>query len=284
MKRNDLLSSPHLQESKLKRRKALIRKTSIILGLVVALLVSLGLVSRIEKINISSIKVEGNKVADAKTLEDFASQVVSGNYLWIFPKTNLFFYPKGQIQKRLQEEFKILSDIAISIEKDRSLLISVDERAPEYTWCGNTIEQFEEAKCYFMDNGGYVFSPAPYFSGDVYFRFFGALDGEVVEGSRYMPDKFTTIASFIKSLKDIGLKPSALLYEGDKLDFYLSGAQTPPNSPKIILDKEFNLEQTVINLNSILSTEPFQSDFKKKYGTLEYIDLSFGNKVYYRFK
>jgi len=37
------------------------------------------------------------------------------------------------------------------------------------------------------------------------------------------------------------------------------------------------------NLDTALNTEPLKSDFKKKYSSLEYIDLRFGNKVYSKF-
>lgn len=284
MKRNDIFSSPHLVESKLKRKKAFIRKVSITLGLAIVLLAGLGLLSRIKKINIESIKVEGNKVAETKTLENAAWDVVSGKYLWLFPKTNVLFYPKSKIEKHLKEEFKILKSLSISIEKDRSLKIALTERAPEYVWCGEDLTDVESKECYFLDETGYVFSKALYFSGDLYFRFFGELEGKEVLGSRYLPEEFGVMTALVKNLKQMGLKPFALLNRGKKLELYLSSTHLPPNSPKIILDRGFDLEKVVTNLESILATEPLQSNFKTKYATLEYIDLSFGNKVYYRFK
>ena len=47
------------------------------------------------------------------------------------------------------------------------------------------------------------------------------------------------------------------------------------------LDSDF--EKLAENLQAALMTEPLQSDFKNKFSSLLYIDLRFGNKVYYKF-
>ena len=38
------------------------------------------------------------------------------------------------------------------------------------------------------------------------------------------------------------------------------------------------------NLQAALATEPLRSDFKNKYSSLLYLDLRYGNKVYFKFK
>jgi len=69
--------------------------------------------------------------------------------------------------------------------------------------------------------------------------------------------------------------------DGD-IEIYLKPVDSL-NFPKIILKSTSDFNKVVENLQSVLTTEPFQSDFKNKYSSLLYIDLRFGNKVYYKF-
>jgi hypothetical protein len=50
---------------------------------------------------------------------------------------------------------------------------------------------------------------------------------------------------------------------------------------KFKLNSDF--ENLAENLDAALDTDPFKTEFKNKYALLQYIDLRFGNKVYYKF-
>src|SRR3989344_3974534 len=87
------------------------------------------------------------------------------------------FYPKSAIRRSLASTYPRLKDIELRVKSGGALLISVTEREPLYTWCGENIPETDTAEnqiCYFLDKEGYVFDEAPYFSGDVYFKFYGA--------------------------------------------------------------------------------------------------------------
>ncbi|MCE9549337.1 hypothetical protein K8Q98_03015 [Candidatus Nomurabacteria bacterium] len=286
MSRKNILNSPHLSELRKEKRKILFRKVLYLAIFLLVIFIALGLVSRLERLNINDIEVEGNIVVDTEVIKKVVEEAISGNYLWLFPKTSFLLYPKGGIKNKLEDEFKILKDISVKIENTNNLKISVSEREPAYTWCGESLElgaTAEEGACYFMDENGYVFSIAPYFSGDVYFKFFSP-QNEKVLGSYVLPDIFNHIVAFLETLRDMELKPISILSKDDgKLEVFLASISLPPNAPKIILNKDFEVEKTAENLQAALATEPLQSDFKKKYNSLLYIDLSFGNRVYFKF-
>ena len=191
------------------------------------------------------------------------------------------FYPKNSIKKELRNEFKRLKNINLFIKDKRILEVSVTEREALYTWCGENLPEDgtmkEEQTCYFMDENGYVFDEAPYFSGNVYFRFFGSLSE-----SYFTPGIFAKIISFKDFLSKID--PVSLYLKTDEdIEIYLKSNRLPPDAPKIIFKKDFNLEKLSENLEAALSTEPLLSDFKNKRSSLLYIDLRYGNKVYFKF-
>ena len=135
--------------------------------------------------------------------------------------------------------------------------------------------------CYFMDENGYIFDLAPYFSGEVYFKFYGVPD----VGSYFSKQNFQQLISFKDTLIDFGLKPIMLYITNDgNVEIFLFSGNPSTIGPEIILKTESNFQNVAENLETALTTEPLQSDFKNKYSTLQYIDLRFGNKVYYKFK
>ena len=168
----------------------------------------------------------------------------------------------------------------------------MSERTEKYTWCGLTLP--EEAslgtnaqKCYFLDEDGYIFDEAPYFSGEVYFKFYGdvLINADNPLGAHFLKENFKQLVFFKNVLLDIGLKP-AELYAGNDgdIEIFLSKGAFAAIKPKIMLKADSNFQNAAENLEAALNTEPLQSDLKNKYSSLLYIDLRFGNKVYYKFR
>lgn len=276
----NVLNSPRLLEFKKKKQRIFLNKILFILASLFVIIVGLSFLSRIAKLNISGVEITGNKVVDGEMIKEVVDTDLGGYYLWFFPKTNIFFYPKNKIKDNLTDKFKRLKDISFKITEARTLEISLIEREALYTWCGaepslQDSERAEEGseKCYFLDETGYIFDEAPYFSGEVYFKFYGPTDGN-----------FEKLILFKKALENMGLKTVALhtLENGD-IKLFLSG-KTLATKPEIIFKADSDLEIIAENLETALTTEPLQSNFKNKYASLLYIDLRYGNKVFYKFK
>ena len=73
---------------------------------------------------------------DTEAIKNVVEQQLAGKYFGLFPKTNLLFYPKKNIENELENQFKRLENINLSIKNNKILEVSVDERTPEYLWCG----------------------------------------------------------------------------------------------------------------------------------------------------
>ncbi|MFA6076697.1 MAG: hypothetical protein WC735_01325 [Candidatus Paceibacterota bacterium] len=297
MQKKNILNSPRLLELKKHRRKIFLGKIAFYVFVFLAISFGLTYASRISVLNIGSIEVSGNKVVDTETIKMVVKKEINGYYLWFFPKTNVLFYPKDKIKNALRENFARLQNVNLSIKEDKILKIDLTERIVKYTWCGNTVDSTvglgegdttsQKEKCYFMDAEGYIFDEAPYFSGEVYFKFYGTTDSNSDEpsGSYFLKENFGKLVSFKKTLENIGLVP-AKLYKKDNgdIEFFLSRKNSVSIGPKIIFKIDSDFQKIAENLEVALDTEPLLSDFKNKYSSLLYIDLRFGNKVYYKFK
>lgn len=287
MHKRNILNSPRLLELKRKKRNIFIRKISIFLFGFLLLVIALSYISRIEKLNVNEVEIKGNKIIETEAIKSAVQTEIAGRYVWLFPKTNIFLYPKNKIKLDLSNQFKRLKDINLSIENQKTLVISVTERIPKYTWCGALpIANNNKEKCYFLDESGYIFDEAPYFSGEVYFKFYGLTDlnNGNPSGSYFFQKDFGNLILFKESIENMGLKPVILyIKENNDATIYLSKGKIAPLGPEIIFKKDSDFQKIAENLKAALETEPLKSEFKNKYSSLLYIDLRFENKVYYKF-
>ena len=279
MKKRSILSSRHVEELRKHRRQKAGAKALVFLLIIGALFVGLGFASEWQRINIQNLEISGNKVVEAKEVEGVVLSMLDGKYLWLFSKTNFLFYPKGKIKKTLAENFLILKDIDLALENANTLKITLTEREAKFTWCGEGLpEDLSTGKCYFMDEGGYIYAEAPYFSGDVYFKFFGRTEnnGNQPLGSYFLPEIFRRLVYFRDAAEGMNLNPSFVVVKNDDdAELYL-GSQI--NAPKIIFKLNADIEKTAQNLELVLGGE----ELKEKIEALQYVDLRFGNKVYFK--
>lgn len=284
MQKRNVLNSPRLLELKKNRKKAIWGKFLISFFGLVAIFAFLAYISRVGNLNISEIKISGNKTIEADVLEQTIRGEISGKYLWLFPKTNILIYPQSDIKAKLGDNFKRLKDIKLLIEDNKVLAVSLDERTAKYLWCGENISS--EGKCYFLDETGFVFDEAPYYSGDVYFKFYGkaGLDFNNPLGSSFAKEHFQQLIYLRDAILDMKLKPIALEAKDDgDVEIFLSNSKPFSSSPKILFKIDSDFQYIAENLDAALNTEPLKSKIKNKYSLLQYIDLRFGNKVYFKF-
>jgi len=284
--KKSVLNSPRLLGLKKKKHKILRKKIYFLVFLAILILVGLSFLTKWEELNINNIQISGNKIIETKMIEEMVKEKIAGNYFWVFSKTNFIIYPQHQIEKELKNKFKRIKEVFVNERNIKTLEVSILERIALYIWCGTTLPESNNfgtqlqngEKCYFMDDSGYIFDEAPYFSGEVYLKFYGKT------GSYFFEPNFAKLISFKEALEKIGIKPVIFFVEdtGD-IKVFLSST-TAQLGPFINLKADADFDQIVENLQSVLTTEPLQTEFKTKYSSLLYIDLRFGNKVYYKFK
>jgi cell division septal protein FtsQ len=291
MQKRNVLNSSRLLELKKRRHKIVINKIFFFLFGIIVIFIFLVFLSHLKNLNISNIEISGNQITDTNEIKGVIEQQTSGKYLWLFPKTNIFLYPENNIKNALQDKFKRLQNINLSIKNNKTLEVSLSERTAKYLWCGTTPPNISTSvtSCYFMDDNGYIFDQAPYFSGEVYFKFYGlpaqtGLNNNDPSGSYYSQQNFQQLVSFKDMLVNLGLKPASIYVTNDgNVDVFLSGENSSTIGPEIECSANADFQNVAENLEAALTTEPLQTEFKNKYSTLQYIDLRFGNKVYYKF-
>ncbi len=287
--KSSLVTSPRIEEIK-RRKKRRIRFAILFYSVsFIVLVVLFTLVSRIPKLHIKNIEVNGTHIVDSTQVIDYTNSQISGRYLYLFDKKNAFIYPNNKIQKDLVKKFPRINNIDISLRGFHTIVIDITERTGSYLWCGASIpEVVSDAgdNCYFVNSDGKVFDQAPYFSGNVYFKFYIPIDTVDDVFNKQVLDQptFQKVISFTDGLEALGVHAvSVVMNNPAEYAFHLD-RKSNIAEPVIYFNSENDLNKIFQNFSSAMSKDEFRNQINTKYDVLQYIDLRFNNKVLYKFR
>ncbi len=281
---------PHdiLASSRRKRRKKLILKTGLLVAGIFVLIGGVVGSFYIPKFKIKEIAVEETSILDKEQVKEEIEGFLKGKFFGIFPYDNIFILPKAKITANLLQNFPILKKITLSRDFPQKISVLVEERRPEALWClGQTSTSTDSGdsasaganlggnSCAFIDEDGFIFQPAPSFSGQIFIRFSderkkpAGIGEEIISKTEFQKliiFKNLLVRKNIDILK-ISLKEGGIYEINLKEGWYiLLNAENEP-------DSSFN------NLELVLD-----SNIKEKRPNLDYIDLRFGRKVFFKYK
>jgi len=282
--KTNLVNKDRIQNLKKKRRLRLKRKIARIVVFGILIVTILSIVAHLNKITITEIKIEGNTVTNTGVIESIAESKMADSYALLFPKKNIFLYPKRAIRDQIITNIKRISAVSIERTSLHSIVIKITEREGQYLWCGIS-DSISGKQCFFLDSKGYIFSTAPYFSGNVYLKFFGVYKKEdsPVGKTFLTQNEFVRLLDFIDELQANSIEVFGLTVKEKGYEILLGDPEDDKVIPRIIVLESNNFHTILNNLKEALKTEPFASDFKDHFDHLIYIDLRYNNKVYYKF-
>ncbi len=270
-----------LKSSKLVRRKRrilLLKISSVILFFLIVIGGVIG-VTHLGVLAITSVAVSGNASIDTDALKKVVDDNIAGNYFHLFSRSNKIIYPKQEIEADLLASFPRIQNVQVNIE-GHSLALAITERSPAYTWCAGMPTDVPHNQCYFMDSEGYIFAEAPEFSGNVFFAFYGMVSNDNPITASYLNNsEFKKVDQLISFLDSKSLHPYAFRAEDTgSYELYLA------RGGKIIFKQGQDAAILQSNLELILTHTDILAPAKTKSASssLEYIDLRFGNKLYYK--
>lgn len=290
---------------------------SIFLCIFLALYVLLGKISQSDRFLIKEVEITGNKIIKKAEIFNIVKEDLHGRYLSMFPRNNFILYPKGKIEKKIRDKFLRLEDISIENKDIFKLVVSLKERDPNFVWCPQ-----KDSDCFYLDKNGLVFDHAPNFSEGVFLKFQGGLMAkekavdylgknlietgklnEIIKfksetegivkkqlGREWFASSITIMESNDFSILFSGKddKSWTLLFVGDGTDSLSGVIPTDGGVLKVEQEsKDLSLETNLINmarnLEVVVASEAFRVNLDKPNSNIDYIDLRFGKKVFYRF-
>ena len=266
------IRTPKLREQ---RRNAIINLIAVFLALIGAIILLLSQLSMLPAIMIQEIEVKGNDVLQDKILFDIAHDAIQGHHFNLFSKQNIFLYPKRNIEGRILSKHPRVKTVDVSFDTFSRITIDVRERKTYALYCTQS-----NAKCFVVDDEGVLFAQAPHFSSHSYFVYTTGLEVSLLRQTVLPAEEFVTFEAFKAALADIVPVQLAVLEVEDENEYRV----VLENGAGIVFDPGDGYEQILQDLHSVLQSEEFQADVGENLENLSYIDLRFGNKVFFKLK
>lgn len=243
----------------------------------------LGFASHAERLAIKDVTVTGAQMLPANALTAAVQSGLADNHWWIFAKQNIFLYPGKEIEAKLSSEFPRIKDVELSRPAllAQAVVVTVKERLPYAKWCPGEIAGASHGAgaetCFFMDEQGFIFAQAsdqltPTTS---YVFHDGLIPNTDIIGQTFLRGRLADIVHFLESLKAAGYQPQGMSVENEK-DFSIPLADA--FTLRVLFDAAG--EKTIHDLKLALEAD----SVRDRVGELEYVDMRFGNRVYYKFK
>lgn len=264
-----------------KKRKKRLVKLWLVLSLIIAVLILVIVFFRLQRFRISTVTLSGGVLVKEEDISSTTKDFINGNYFWLFPRNSYFLYPHDKLEILLKERFQRIDTISVNSENFQTINVKVTERNLNALWCDAPPEIVSSEKCYFMDNFGTIFAEAPNFSGDAYFKYYGLIATTSAPiGSQYIAStsKFREIGEFIVRAQKLSLHPVYLLATDLEGQFTMGLA----GGGVIYIDTKEPISKIADNLEALLRSISTTTMYSAQ--NIDYIDLRFGNKLFYKLK
>lgn len=272
---SEVLPPSKLRERKRKKRIFIIfilvlLGFSIIGGTVYAL--------HLDALRIRDVAIDGAETISPAALQASAREVLAGTRWHIIPNNSVLVYSNKKLSTHILETFPKVKTARVSLDNFHGVRITISERSPVALWCGAEWETAgsESRSCFFLDDGGYVYGEAAQFSGPAYVRWYGNLNKNSPPAQFLSADSFSTLRALIEALKNDTNTPLRVVVD-------------PNGDVNVFFKENFELRFTLAQkpediLARLRTAEVSEVLAGKKLSDLEYLDLRFGNRLYYKFK
>jgi cell division septal protein FtsQ len=261
----------------LRRRRKKI-KTIVVIASCLCAIVLLVLATRLDVLRIKNIKIVS--VFSGDKIQELIAKEISGKYLALIPKNNTLFFPASAISAIVSKEFIPVESVEISRDGLNGLVVNVTERVTYFHWCGVSPDLVQD--CYSVDKGGLVFKKADSNEVDQVVKLFApiskiALDTNKIIGISLLSNsEFDALISLVDSAKKVGVNFVSIVIDQSGIVLYAAGGWEIKAPLGDKLQNASQIFDVTVNSKAFAREGSFED--------LEYIDLRYGNKVYYKHK
>lgn len=231
---------------------------------------------------IDRVLISGASPYEQDKITEAVDLVLNANCPCFMPRRSLLLYPRALITTAVREASPRAGELELSLS-GRTLLLNIQERKPLALWCSGPSET---EQCFFLDREGLAFSSAPVFSAGVFPEFYQA-SSSLTLFARPLPNlDLPSFLAFCRSAESLlgTLAPTNLerIEPGSDGDLALIFNQGGRSWQLLVNDRSFG-DLTLSNLKAVLGAKNFRSA-KLSGQTLQYLDLRFASKVFYKFQ
>lgn len=272
------MSKNKYRSEKFEKKQKQIRVRKTIIWSIVGIILLSGFIYWMnhESMKVSSVQVSDLQFADEKKVQAEVEEIISGKYFGIVSKKSTPFIARDEIVRKILEKNIFIESVSVSVKKFDILQIEAVEFGAVAKWCGESAKK-KLRECYLLNSNGNIFTKEVVINKEDVPVFYGPISQDYIIGKSFLePDQFKNVVAFVEKLKSLNIFVRSV----ETADFETIAVQT--TAGPYIMISTLNDSQTVIdNLGVVIETEEIN---KAQLSNLEYIDLRFTNKAFYKIK
>jgi hypothetical protein len=266
------MSSQRYISDTLKEKKKKVKKIKVygVFLIVILFLVGLLYLIQLPQIQISEVKVSGNAFISSKELQDKANEVLDAHILWIIPKSNIFIFSKKELEIKLKQNPAIVS---VKIRKDffKTLTIEIQEQEKEMIYC-TTLERTE---CFYINKTGFIYARVnEYIIPEQEILIYTEQGVKKIQDTILDEKTYIDVVLFVKNTARQDIRIGDVYIKLDGVVEFVTREKV-----RIITSLFDDFKKDFANLVALFEKSVLT---KEQMPQIEYIDLRFGNKVFYK--
>lgn len=207
---------------------------------------------------INKIEIVNAKHTDIEAVKTDIYNISQQKKLLIIPNNHILFLSKKSIKKYILETYPSVEFVDINKTKDKDIVISIKDRMAMGVWC--------DEMCYFFDNEGTLFKKSFDYTGAVFTKW---------SMSSSTPLRFYDKALCVDACIDKTFVN--FLTQNKVMKVVIEGGDMKMFTEYGYYIKALNNASTTMRNISL-----FKSEYKGEGGELEYVDVRFGDKIFYK--
>ena len=219
---------------------------------------------------IETISIEGTDRLEEDDVRSFLERTLTEKALYVIPQ-DIMWMSKYGLASIIKSHSPVIKDVHITRSWPHELAVEV----VEYSGWGVLCQGLPE-DCYWIDRAGVAFQSAPDFAGTIVPKITDERDREITLGEKQMSQRMMRLITFFNERAQENDYLQSLQFAIDARDATLH-AETRAGW-EIRLLEDTDPEEAYKNMQLTLDNE-----IKEKADELDYIDLRFGNRIFYRF-
>jgi len=252
--------------------------------LVASLCVGLFFIARMSSLSISQISINGLATIHEEDTRNTISSVLSGSFAsGLIPYRFILFAPTQAIAARLQEKFPLIAKADIQTKFPDTLIVNITEHQLFGALCNDALnsgaldQDKRDISCAYLDTEGIAYQKAPETQGFLIIKI-------SINTPQIAIGQETIDRTMLQRIKELDKALPRII--GSPIASYR--IERPASHELVIITKQgFSLlVKDDGDIDSMLYT--LKTVLEKEIGArsrnLDYIDLRFGNKVFYKFK
>lgn len=271
-----------LPQSRVRARRKRRRIVLASVFAVIALIFFIGLVALAHApfLRITGVDVSGETTLDSGDISNSVLNDISGSYLYVFPKDNIFLYPKSKTEADLLRQMPVIAKADVQAKDFHTLSVVITERARKALWCGESVEN--AGPCFWLDQDGVAYAAADLSlqedsASSTYEHYYGALTG--AEPQQYLtPDQFQALSALIDAL--VQNQPGNPV-QSVEVDGSGDARATFADNFALLFNLSSAGADVYQRFQLVLGSDAFAGHTLADF---EYVDLRFGDKVYYKLR